>query len=145
MGKQKPYSSDGTNGNLTAQFDKTMNGTTKGNLAFVLNRPQSSLWLNPLARVLNRNASNKSIQWQFGNKNATPTSGTNVASSGPQQATGMTGQMGAAQKPPAGSGTGAGASSGSSPAKPPAAAAPAAPAKPAATSAKPASGSAPVG
>lgn len=62
----KQYNNKTTNGNLSAQFDKLMNGTTSGNLNFVLHRP-NSLWANnPLTRVLVRNATNKNIQWQFG-------------------------------------------------------------------------------
>uniref|UniRef100_A0A6G1S9T3 Uncharacterized protein n=1 Tax=Aceria tosichella TaxID=561515 RepID=A0A6G1S9T3_9ACAR len=62
----------GPNGNVTAQFANSLNGTTSGNLAFVLNRPAQALWLNPLSRVLTRNTNtNKNLQWQFG-KTKTP-------------------------------------------------------------------------
>lgn len=64
--KQKPYGAQTTtSANVTGQIDKSTNGTTKGNLAFVLNRPPS-LWIIPLTRVLTRNATNKNLQWQFG-------------------------------------------------------------------------------
>lgn len=52
---------------MTAQLNKSVNGTTVGNLAFVLNNPAAAyIWSNPLARVLTRNVPNKSLQWQFG-------------------------------------------------------------------------------
>lgn len=55
------------NGTVTAQLNKSVNGTTVGNVAFVLNNPAAAyIWSNPLARVLTRNVPNKSLQWQFG-------------------------------------------------------------------------------
>lgn len=60
------------NGTLTAQLNKSVNGTTVGNVAFVLNNPSSAyIWNNPLTRVLTRNNPNKSLQWQFGKGVAT--------------------------------------------------------------------------
>lgn len=62
-----------TNGTLTAQLNKSVNGTTVGNVAFVLNNPSSAyIWNNPIRRVLTRNNPNKSLQWQFGRGVASP-------------------------------------------------------------------------
>lgn len=77
-----------TNGTLTANLNKNVNGTTIGNVAFVLNNPSSAyIWNNPLTRVLTRNNPNKSVQWQF-NKGGlsvnTPSAG--VASPAPARA-----------------------------------------------------------
>lgn len=49
---------------IQGQFSNLMNGTTSGNLAFVMNRPSKAFWLNNLTRVLTRNTTNKSLQWQ---------------------------------------------------------------------------------
>lgn len=61
------------NGTVTANLNKSVNGTTVGNVAFVLNNPAAAyIWSNPLARVLTRKVPNKSIQWQFGRGGAAP-------------------------------------------------------------------------
>lgn len=66
------------NGTVTAQLNKSTNGTTVGSVAFVLNNPSSAyIWSNPLARVLTRN---KSLQWQFGKSPTTTTVTANGAS-----------------------------------------------------------------
>lgn len=55
------------NGTVTAQLNKLVNGTTSGNVNFVLNNPKKAyLWSNPLTRVMTLNSPNKSLQWQFG-------------------------------------------------------------------------------
>lgn len=57
------------NGTVTAQLNKSVNGTTSGNVNFVLNNPKAAYLLsNPLTRVLTLNSPNKSFQWQFGKR-----------------------------------------------------------------------------
>lgn len=62
-----------TNGTVSAQLNKSVNGTTTGNLNFVLNNPSAAyIWSNPLTKALTRNSPNKNIQWQFGRPAASP-------------------------------------------------------------------------
>lgn len=91
------------NGTLTAQLDKSLNGTTRGNLAFILNKSPSYLWSNPLAKMLTKNNTDKKVQWQF-----------NTVSPGAMASAGAAPK---APAPPAGGGGGA-----KPPAGPPAAA-----------------------
>lgn len=57
------------NGTLTAQLDKSLNGTTRGNFAFLINKTPSYLWTNPLTKILTKNNTEKKVQWQFNASN----------------------------------------------------------------------------
>lgn len=99
------------NGTVSAQLNKSVNGTTTGNLNFVLNNPSAAyIWSNPLTKVLTRNSPNKNIQWQFGRPLTSSTTGTGTGTR-------------------AGSGTG----TGTAPTRPPGAATTARPSAPATT------------
>lgn len=106
------------NGTVTAQLNKSVNGTTVGNVAFLLNNPAAAyIWSNPLARVLTRNVPNKSLQWQFGRL---PTAGAAPAAAAPAPA--------AAPRPAAAGVIRAGQAASMLPARPVPAAAPTTPA-----------------
>ena len=67
LGLNKNKQKLGVNGTITAQLNNSVNGTTAGNLAFVLNNPKAAyMWTNPLTRIMTRNSPNKNLQWQFG-------------------------------------------------------------------------------
>lgn len=78
------------NGTLSAQLNKSVNGTTVGNLAFVLNNPTAAyIWNNPLARILTRNSPNKNLQWQFGTRGLQVAAGGSAASGAARPAAGQ--------------------------------------------------------
>lgn len=90
------------NGTFTAQLDKSLNGTTRGNLVFLLNKSPSYLWSNPLAKVLTKNNTDKKIQWQFNTGSSNTMASTGPASSAPRPAAPPAG--GGGPKPPASGG-----------------------------------------